>query len=776
MEYLATTPFNITLDAVDNFSKKKKHKRKTQDSHRNKQVSRDENSSTPKKQKKIDADMDDAHKLSKHKMSNSTRVIEAKEHTKIKMGLAKLLENFGNSEDSSPETNIDDEIHTPVKKRKKPRNIDFSLLSGSNTSGGKVILNTYNINSGISADEDKTQTSTDESAQACTPLKKVKKKLTKFYNGDVNNFSPLAKIPKKNINPSEEPNSVNNNKELNIHNFLHRNAIDELKEGKNTSLDSNANKHRKGEKQGMRKNTNGIIQLSDSEIKSRKIEKKGVSVECELTSGDENEKKRRTTHNNLNTVKLNKHSQENENQHSVSDTIGKAVDHYNKSKATKPEENKHLKNRHCLPLSLPENGTSNKINKIMEPYKERKSKKAEKRIIELENQDLTDIQALVNGKQEQIKYNNLNERIEKDVDTPKDESNSCSREHLISKSTKNDSISSTTEESIDQDESKSTKSKKRKHLTNGMNKITDSCDNDKKSRKAEKKKISAERELESNLNSDKQHNVDIPVKLKKKKRKKKYSISDSDTSRTSENIQKHKEKAKKEITVKREADNSSIYPDYMEMMEIVDYSSRRISDEHKEMLRNLIVTNPWPIPPSHLIETRMSTHPSKSQQMKFNEQGFNMITDHYTSAEDNIITDNWNQFCKLHGIPNDPEPFLAFEASRDTKAEGSVLPKLQRINFVRFLGHNLPNRCLFSIYKRFKKLFSTRRKGRFTSQEDNAILNFVKNSTDPKKFSQLAVILHRDRHAIMLRYKVLTRTSKNNIQKSSNNDGDNTSM
>ncbi|KAF5277075.1 hypothetical protein FQA39_LY06313 [Lamprigera yunnana] len=177
------------------------------------------------------------------------------------------------------------------------------------------------------------------------------------------------------------------------------------------------------------------------------------------------------------------------------------------------------------------------------------------------------------------------------------------------------------------------------------------------------------------------------------------------------------------------------------------------------MLRDLIVKLPWPVPPLHLVETRMSSPVSRKQRKFIEDKEFNIKLGRYTAEEDDIILNNWKTFCEIHKIDDDPLPFLSFEAKAESKMDKSAMSKYHRINFVRFLGHNLPNRQLNSIYSRFKKLFDTTIKGRFSACDDNTILNFMKTCNDANKFSKLSSILNRDRLAILKRYNVLMKRS-----------------
>ncbi|KAK5642919.1 hypothetical protein RI129_009086 [Pyrocoelia pectoralis] len=211
---------------------------------------------------------------------------------------------------------------------------------------------------------------------------------------------------------------------------------------------------------------------------------------------------------------------------------------------------------------------------------------------------------------------------------------------------------------------------------------------------------------------------------------------------------------KKQHNIKLEAlTNFDEVQDYLDLQCV----RQRLSEDHTRMLKQLRISLPWPVPPTHLIETRMSSHPTKDQKKRFEEFETPMNTSHYSPVEDKIITENWKYFCKVHNIPTDPEPFLSFEPNSDTKIKGSALPKLERIKFVRFLGHKLEHRYLFSIYRRFKKLFCQINKGRFSEAENKIILEYVQKSHDSNPFASLAHVLNRDRHTILMRYKTLGR-------------------
>lgn len=67
---------------------------------------------------------------------------------------------------------------------------------------------------------------------------------------------------------------------------------------------------------------------------------------------------------------------------------------------------------------------------------------------------------------------------------------------------------------------------------------------------------------------------------------------------------------------------------------------------------------------------------------------------------------------------------------------------------------------LCSVYRRFKVLVKQFRKGRFTPDEDNLILEHVKRvKNNEPKFAPVARALNRTRFSVEIRYRVLMQGS-----------------
>lgn len=136
--------------------------------------------------------------------------------------------------------------------------------------------------------------------------------------------------------------------------------------------------------------------------------------------------------------------------------------------------------------------------------------------------------------------------------------------------------------------------------------------------------------------------------------------------------------------------------------------------------------------PQHDIETRAGTMPlTYEQQMRFLDFA-SLNKDLYSSAEDKIIKRNWKAFCEVSLLIRVSKCCLSIldasfrltinyfnlkDHDWDPKNYGVFLQfkhgdKLimscmeERRKFVQFLADGLPNRPLYSVYNRFKKIYS----------------------------------------------------------------------
>ena len=163
-----------------------------------------------------------------------------------------------------------------------------------------------------------------------------------------------------------------------------------------------------------------------------------------------------------------------------------------------------------------------------------------------------------------------------------------------------------------------------------------------------------------------------------------------------------------------------------------------------EMLLN------WCVPNSHLIETRVTRGPNNRQKQIMDDLGIKYNYRPFTRQEDNSIKANWKKLCKKTGL-TDPKPFLSI------RNDASAIPKKDhRLNFVRYLGKGLNDRMLCSIYRRFQVLFREVKKGRFTKEEDAAIVEYItKYGRGKHRYKILGEMLGRHREAVHRRYKTL---------------------
>ncbi|KAJ3660268.1 hypothetical protein Zmor_004724 [Zophobas morio] len=180
---------------------------------------------------------------------------------------------------------------------------------------------------------------------------------------------------------------------------------------------------------------------------------------------------------------------------------------------------------------------------------------------------------------------------------------------------------------------------------------------------------------------------------------------------------------------------------------------KRLSSAEEKVLKKLHINLPWRVPPLHMVETRVAVRPNKEQKMRIEELAVEVKTGSYTKLEDVQIRANWEKFCKMHELAEDPKPFLNLVNS-DRKV---TFPTNERINFVRFLAHKLDNRLLCSVYNRFRRLFQAQeiRSGRFTTQEDEKIVEYIQSSSSRTPYSDLAVLLNRTKTAIEKRAQKL---------------------
>lgn len=89
---------------------------------------------------------------------------------------------------------------------------------------------------------------------------------------------------------------------------------------------------------------------------------------------------------------------------------------------------------------------------------------------------------------------------------------------------------------------------------------------------------------------------------------------------------------------------------------------------------------------------------------------------------------------------------------------------LERKKFVQFLARNLDDRTLYSVYHRFRNLYSPHIQGRYRPEEDDFIKEALssvspENAKTEMKFAALAKKLNRTRHSVWRRWILLMKKS-----------------
>lgn len=162
-----------------------------------------------------------------------------------------------------------------------------------------------------------------------------------------------------------------------------------------------------------------------------------------------------------------------------------------------------------------------------------------------------------------------------------------------------------------------------------------------------------------------------------------------------------------------------------------------------------------PVLPQHEIETTAGSRSPKNEEIERFKQITFIKKGCYDSVEDKIITNNWKEFCKLHKWDSKKvEPFLLLREGNKTY----IRSKKQRRKFVQFLADGLPNRTLYSVYHRFRNLYTNRFQRRFNPEEDKMILNYLEHNANldqKRKYADLAKVLKRTRASIWRRYELL---------------------
>lgn len=133
--------------------------------------------------------------------------------------------------------------------------------------------------------------------------------------------------------------------------------------------------------------------------------------------------------------------------------------------------------------------------------------------------------------------------------------------------------------------------------------------------------------------------------------------------------------------------------------------ANKLCKEDTQYLKGLNVQLKNPVLPQHEIETTAGSRSPKNEEIERFKQITFIKKGCYDSVEDKIITNNWKEFCKLHKWDSKKvEPFLLLREGNKTY----IRSKKQRRKFVQFLADGLPNRTLYSVYHRFRNLYTNR--------------------------------------------------------------------
>lgn len=199
----------------------------------------------------------------------------------------------------------------------------------------------------------------------------------------------------------------------------------------------------------------------------------------------------------------------------------------------------------------------------------------------------------------------------------------------------------------------------------------------------------------------------------------------------------------------------------------VTYLARKIrekealSKEDIHRLHTLKVQLLHEVPPQHQIEVRSGTHvPTRDEIERFTAI-VPLKRGSFSPEEDDIIVRNWKKFCKVHQW--NKRKFRAFLCLKHSEQRKYISKKKEIKKFVQFLANGLPNRTLYSVYHRYKILYSSHLLRRYTKDEDNIILSHIENNPfldEKRKFVDVAKVLNRTRASVWRRYQILKRKRK----------------
>ncbi|XP_034941492.1 uncharacterized protein PFB0145c-like [Chelonus insularis] len=164
-------------------------------------------------------------------------------------------------------------------------------------------------------------------------------------------------------------------------------------------------------------------------------------------------------------------------------------------------------------------------------------------------------------------------------------------------------------------------------------------------------------------------------------------------------------------------------------------------------------------PPQHQIEKYPGTCTLTVEEKKKFMEHCELKSGRFTYEEDQRIVHNWKKFCKTHGWRRS----LIYPFLHQTKKGFFYIASVEgRKKFVQFLAKGLLNRSLYSVYNRFRNLYGTHKKTRYTKEEDELLMKEVKDPYGRNRFSLIGRKLNRTRASVWRRYKLLLAKKKEN--------------
>ncbi|XP_057335238.1 glutamic acid-rich protein-like [Microplitis mediator] len=188
--------------------------------------------------------------------------------------------------------------------------------------------------------------------------------------------------------------------------------------------------------------------------------------------------------------------------------------------------------------------------------------------------------------------------------------------------------------------------------------------------------------------------------------------------------------------------------DELQMQQLNLTESKKLAELRINLIHHVL--------PQHNIEKNAGTRPLSKEEKKRFESYAPLRTGTFTPDEDNRICHNWKRFCKVHDWRKAlVHPFIF----RKRKGFYFLSKVEERRKFVQFLAHALPNRSLYSVYGRFKNLYSTHKQSRYTKEEDAIVLKIINDPTVKHPLKVLAKRLNRTQQSVWRRIKLLQKKS-----------------